>query len=574
MIPTRTAVILLSLLLASTLAEENPDPIFKALGEDMEMGFCFGGGIAVYRLTSKGKELLGQASTSLVSDAFEGRIKISDGIKGLLGLRISNLQFSDSGVYIRECWSGDSVDNYEKHALYVCNKEMASQKIVLSPRTGADLVCNLDSRKNATIKWYRGVHNASLFIDTSISLEPLQKEFKSLIQVNDEGSSLHVSDSFIKDRPYFICVVMEGQQCKSFQRIGLSEEPEATTVYRSVGEDIFLRCSADRLREKHWITPVGQLNSSTPVYFKGTTMNQIYVSTSVNSEEYSLNIHSLAEEHSGSYKCFSTFLVEEYIVNVCPLLELTYLTFSAESKKELLQCDFMNSSAVMDKVGSASVQWYRKFGENDILLLDSGDPTITPPEDLKDRLTFSKVDSSLVFTDPKEKDSGTYWCVVLLDNDYHDEVDDDYTAYPSDDVGVDEEDYDDEEGEEEEELHALIMEEDYMDMCLFRQVTNVKFIGGKNKHETRILKTDSKSQPVPTAQTENKSQPVPTAQPEPETNLTIYAICVGIGALVLFSLIGVVVALKRRVKKSTTSAQGRGLELSEEAKSLKSNVTV
>lgn len=533
-------MILLALLLASTLAEEDSEPIFKELGGELEMGFCFGDDIAVYRLTAGKKELLGQYSKPLISppDAFKGRINTTNKYEGLLGLKITNLQFSDSGTYIRECWSGNTMENYRKHYLYVCNEEFSSQEISLTPGTGADLVCNMGSRKQGTVKWYREVDNISLFMDTQISLEPLRAEFKSLIRVHDKGSSLHVSDEFIQDRPRFFCLVMEREQCRSFQTIGL-EDPEMKSVYRPVGDNVVLTCSVDHLRQSHWKTPFGQVNSSAPLHLKGTTENQMSVSTSMNSEDdYSLVIHSLTSEHSGSYKCFSTFLVEEYVVSVCTLLESTHISFSAGDKKVLLQCDFMSLPAISDKVEYISVLWYRNTGEQDILIMDSGDPSLTLPKDLQGRLKFSHINSTLIFTDPKVEDNGTYWCVVLLDNDEGD--DDKDTDFNYD--GGDEED--------EEELHPLVMEEEYMDMCLFMQVTNLKF---------------QSAQP--------KSDSEPKSESEPETNLTKYIVCAGFGGLLALAfLVGIVVVIKRK-KTRSASVQGRGLEFEEEGRALKSTNT-
>ncbi|KAK9958847.1 hypothetical protein ABG768_010947 [Culter alburnus] len=452
---TRNIVILLALLLVCALAEDDPEPIFKALGGELEMGFCFGDDIAVHRLNAGKKELLGQSSSPSISppDAFKGRISFSDDVEGLLGLKITNLQFSDSGTYIRECWNNDTMENYHKHYLYVCTEEFDLQKISLTPGTGADLVCNTGSRKHITVKWYKDI---SLFMDTQISLEPLQPELKSLIQVNDKGSFLHVSDEFIQDRPRFYCLAMEGGQCSSFQPIGLPEDPEMKTIYRSVGERIVLACSVDRFRQSHWETPFGQVNSSAPLRLNGTIENQMSVSTSKNSEDYSLDIPSLTSEHSGSYKCFSTFLVEEYVVNVCPLRESADISFSAEDKKVVLQCDFMSLPEFKDKEEYTSVLWYRNTGDQDIQIMDSGDPSLTLPNDLQGRLKFSQTYSSLTFTKPKKEDNGTYWCVVLLDNESF--VDEDTSSND-----------DDEEDEEDEVDHHFVMEEEYMDMCLFMQ---------------------------------------------------------------------------------------------------------
>ncbi|KAL0167848.1 hypothetical protein M9458_036070, partial [Cirrhinus mrigala] len=486
---TRNTVKLLALLLVSTFAVDDPEPIFKALGGELEMGYCFGDDIAVYRQTADGKELLGQYSNSAVPppDSFKGRISFSTDVEGLLGLKITNLQYSDSGNYIRECWSDSTMENYRKHYLHVCDKELDFKEISLRPGTGADLECNMDSIKNATVKWYRGVHNVSLFMDTKISLEPLQADFKSLIRVHGKGSFLHISDEFILDRPRFFCLVMEGEQCRNFQTIGLPGEPELKTIYRSVGEDVVLTCSVDPLRKNHWKTPLGQVNSS-------VTNNQMFLSTSMNSD-YSLDIQSLTSDHSGSYKCFSTFLVEDYTLNVCPLLESTTILFS--DKKVVLQCNFMSLPAISGKVEDANVLWYRKNGEKDILIMDSGDPSLTPPTDLQGRVKLSRVNYSLIITDPRKEDSGTYWCVVLLHNDKTDE-------------GNDEDAYDGDDGNNENdgvESPSWIMEEEYMDMCLFRQVTNLKF-----DQSTKVRKVDHTPQPEP--------------KPEPETNLTMYMLCV------------------------------------------------
>ncbi|KAG1937019.1 hypothetical protein F2P79_018467 [Pimephales promelas] len=163
-IQTRNIVILLALLLASTLAEEDPEPIFKELGGELEMGFCFGDDIAVYRLTAGKKELLGQYSKPLISppDAFKGRINTSN--EGLLGLKITNLQFSDSGIYIRECWSGNTMEHYRKHYLYMCNEEFGSQEILLTPGTGDKVLLQCDFMSlpeisdkvdKISVLWYR-----------------------------------------------------------------------------------------------------------------------------------------------------------------------------------------------------------------------------------------------------------------------------------------------------------------------------------------------------------------------------------------------------------------------------------
>ncbi len=135
MIQIRNTVILLALLLVSTFAEKDPEPIFKALGGELEIGYCFGDDIAVYRMTADGKELLGSVleSLSFTTWCLKGRIIFSTQVVGLIGLKLTNLQFSDSGIYIRECWSNITMENYRKHYLYVVTRSLTLRKFHWDP---------------------------------------------------------------------------------------------------------------------------------------------------------------------------------------------------------------------------------------------------------------------------------------------------------------------------------------------------------------------------------------------------------------------------------------------------------
>ncbi|KAI7802251.1 putative hemicentin-1-like [Triplophysa rosa] len=503
---TENLTILLALLLSGMLAKENPQPIFRALGGELEMGFCFGDYIAMYRITAEGRELLGESSTPVSPpEAFKGRINITGQDDGLLGLKIMNLQFSDSGSYIRECKTDEILENHHTH-LYVCGEEISQQDMSLTPGTGANLLCKVGASEasQTTVKWYTDVHITSLFLDTKISLEPLQEDFKGHVKVSDKGSLLHVSDDLIKDRPHFVCLVMDGEQCMSFQTIALPEEPDIKSIYRSVGENVSLTCSVDHLRQNYWETPFGPVNSSKPVSFKETTGSQIFVSNNMKIGHYPLVIRSLSSNHSGTYKCFSTFLVEDYIMNVCPVHASSNVSFSTEDKNVSLTCRYISELQLGDKTDSVSILWLQNSNGEDVQIMDSEDPSLSMPKDLEGRVTYSKKDSSLVITNPKEEDSGTYWCVVLLDNT-------EYAASENNDNNNLMEASNDQDEE-----HEWFTDEELRDMCLYRQVTNLSF---------QITNIESKS------------------------NLTIYAVCGGV--IALLGLIGIVVGIKMRAKKNS-----------------------
>lgn len=514
---TENLALLLALLLAGVLAEENPKPIFRALGGYLEMGFCFGDYIAVYRITAKGRELLGDSSNPVSPpEAFTGRINITGQDEGLLGLKIMNLQLSDSGIYIRECKTDDILENHRTH-LYVCGEEISQHDISLTPGTGANLVCKVGASKasQTTVKWYTDTHNGSLILDTKISLEPLREVFKGHVKVSDKGSLLHVSDDLIKDRPNFVCLVMDEEKCMSFQTMGLPEEPDVKSIYRSVGENVALTCTVDHLRQNYWETPFGPVNSSKPLSFKESPKSQIFVSNDVKIGHYPLVVRSLTSNHSGTYKCFSTFLVEDYIVNVCPVHASSNVSFSTGDKSVSLTCRYISELQLGDKADSVSILWLRNSNGEDVPIMDSEDPSLSMPKDLEGRVTYSKKDSSLVITNPKEEDSGTYWCVVLLD-------DTGYAASENNENNNLMEASDDQDEE-----HEWFIDEEFMDMCLYRQITNLSF---------------------QTAITDNKSSPT-----ESKSNLTIYAVC-GV-VIALLGLIGIVVGIK--MSKKTASSNQR-----------------
>ena len=123
------------------------------------MGFCFGVDyIAVYKPGPGRDLLLGNSSDesappSPLSD-YQGRVNITNR-PPLLGLQISQLRDSDSGVYRRECWkNGGQVDKHELQLL-VCDQETSAQEITVAEDGGAELFCNgsFTAQGGASVLW-------------------------------------------------------------------------------------------------------------------------------------------------------------------------------------------------------------------------------------------------------------------------------------------------------------------------------------------------------------------------------------------------------------------------------------
>ncbi|KAL7871137.1 hypothetical protein SRHO_G00086340 [Serrasalmus rhombeus] len=506
---------LLVLLLAKALAEEVPEPLFRAVGGELEMGFCFGVDyITLYKLTEKGKQLLGNSSNAAVAppEDYRDRISPTNQLHGLLGMQVVNLMLSDSGVYLRECWRDNELVNHHKCYLYVCDGEAVSQEIFLGPDGGVDLVCSVSysRQNNATIKWFKEAYSGykrSLLLDTKKSQEPLQEELKGVIQVRDEGFSLHISEPGLKTDHNFFCLVMEGEQCMGFQNMYLpnSGELDLQSVFYGVGESAVLSCSSDYLKQRqvYWDTPLGKVNSTTTDKNKDPTGNDMYISKSKETGNYSLVIPSITPNHSGEYKCYPNMM--EYFITVCSELKTNEIQIHTGSKVTL-EC-------AMTTDESANIQWYRQTKlEESNLIYDSGDPSLST------NTNIDILNTSLTISELTEEDSGMYWCVVLLDStDYADDFLED-----EDEENDETDDYWFEDGEN-------------TDNCILKQVTHLKVESKPTfttKRPRNRMITDMDSTP----------------EPDSESGTLLYAVIAVVG-LVILLLIAVGVVLKLRARR-------------------------
>lgn len=419
--------LLLVVLLNGVQTTEEPEPTFRIMGRSIEMGFCFGADyIVVYRSSSDGDLLLANSSeprrhSPLLPANISDRVSFTTDIAGLLGLELRSLRLPDSGVYRRECWQDEELGRQGKYHLMVCLHEMDPLDILLLPGGSAELFCNHTSNSQGrTIRWYRETYpefTRTLFLDTSQSMEPLQDDLKGHLQVCNNGSSLHISSTALKFSKNFYCMLLEGDNCLSYQKMQLPliNEPDVRTVLRLTGEEVMFSCSSEYTIPEllFWDTPLGIID-----WESGTATNKmperddpdsIHKTYKFDKDNYAFVIPLLSEEHSGQYKCFSPLPVKEYSLTVCPTIEPITTSF-IHGDKAVLICNPGLQELYR-------VQWYRRRGpEMDELLLDTKDPQV--PEEMRGRVTMSKLDFSLSLSNLSVEDQGEYFCAVLDDGDY------------------------------------------------------------------------------------------------------------------------------------------------------------
>lgn len=509
---------LLFLLLQSVYSEK-PEPMFRAQGSNIEMGYCFGVDyIVVYRTSSAGDQLLGNSSANTPSTPpadLRGRIYINQK-RFLFGLQILNLTTMDSADYRKECWQNQTLVSQLTQQLFVCNEEIESEEIIVKEEGAAtELLCDSTSIRldGTSVLWYHEMYPSyklTLFVDSSVSLEPLVEEMQSLVKVKDKGALLVVDNSVLKSNLHFYCLVLKGKNCLSFQNMYLPDYSESRDVFASQGDKIVLNCPANGYKQ-HWETPLGRLNSSS------TTQAQMYITSG--DKDFSLVIPSVSNEHSGGYSCISSSREMQYEVVLCPIKPALPPKNVFEGENITLECE--------DNQRDHRVQWYRRQTSKKHtteIISDSDDLTVFMPEDLKDRLSLSTKCLSLTISNLEMNDGGVYFCVVLRGLEFLEEDDYTVTDYTEEDTGDDEFGYD--------------QNWNYPGTCIFKQET--------------VLTVKDQKRKLP------KSINTPTTDPQAPSNITAYAVVAGVvglvGLVVLVGVIVTVIVLKRKAKASTSTA--------------------
>lgn len=520
----------LLLFLFSSVHGEEAEPVFHAEGSAVEMGYCFGVDyIVVFRSTLQGDQLLGNSSDddAALSPPAElsGRININRNEQPL-GLQIKNLTRTDSGTYRRECWQNQTLASQHTMDLLVCDEEVESKEISVTEQDGgAELRCSSISTdlEGTSLRWYHEIspsYKVTLFLDTSMSLEPLD-ELLGPVEVRNRGEVLWLEKSILKPNQYFYCLVVKDAKCLSFQRMYLPDRSEGTDVFASEGDMVVLKCPSDGANQR-WKTPLGIMNSSSE------TGSQMKIPYDEESEDFSLVISAVSDKHSGEYSCLSSSLEMQYSLVLCPKKQ--------SQEKAVFLAQDVSLDCDVDERDSYRVLWHRLDPSGGYELIhDSVDETVTIPQDLRGRLTLSENSSLMTILNLAEKDLGTYWCVVAEGPRFLDGVE--YTGdYGGDYSG---------EGEHGDEQHWHDSRK-----CFFKQKTFLS------------LATDLKTVTI-TAVTNDPEMNVKDPQ-RPAHNVKASAVGAGLVCLLVVMAVVLAIVIKRKRKLSRS---GRN-----ESKNIKANV--
>ena len=523
--------LLFLLLLLHQVSSEEPEPMFRAEGSVIEMGYCFGVDyIVVYRSTPQGDRLLGNSSAddSPVTPPADlrGRVHINKG-QHLLGLQIRNLTHTDSGIYRRECWQNQTLVSQHAQELLVCELEVQHKEIIVNEQDGgAELLCNSTSigLKETSVRWYSEMYPSfrpTLFLDSSVSLDPLVEELQGGVEVRHRGALLLLDNNVLKNNQQFYCTVIQGKKCLSFQDMYLPVQSESRDVFASQGDRVVLNCPSEG-KLQQWQTPQGKINGSTE------TDNQMYISSADDSEDFSLVIPAVSDDHLGQYTCVSSSLEVQYSLVLCPKKE-SQQKVAFKGGNVFLDCEVSEGDP-------RRVQWHRRTpsGENE-LMQDSKDKTVPIPADLRSRVTLSDDGSSLKISLLTESDGGVYWCVVLAGPQLLEEGEEEeegwpheYTVDPTAEDDFPEYDTGEDDGDW-----------PYAHRCIFKQETILRI----NKGRTVVS-----SEPPPAT--------VNITPTEPPKAPNVTAIAVG-GGLVGLLVVGVIVAVIIVKWKSKASPERR-----------------
>lgn len=518
--------------------------MFRAEGNNIEMGYCFGVDyMVVYRSAPEGDQLLGNSSADNAPFTppadLQGRIHINKH-QHLLGLQISHLTHMDSGIYRRECWQNQTLVSQHTQKLTVCDEELESEEIIVREGDGgAELLCNSTSigQEGTSVRWYREMYptyKLTLFLDSSVSLNPLLEDLQGVVEVRDSGALL-LLNNVVKNNQHFYCLVIKGKNCLSFQNMYQPDHSESRYIFASEGDRVVLNCPSDD--NQQWETPLGRINGSS------VKNDQMYLSSHDKSEDFSLVIAAVSDEHSGDYSCINPSLEVQYSLVLCPKKEPQEKGV-LEGGNILLDCDAA-------KDDSTRVLWHRQgpSGEHQ-LIHDSNDKTVPIPEDLRGRLT--EKGSSLMISHLEVKDEGMYWCVVLGGPEFLEE-DDEYEA-----------DYDEEVTGEDESTEDQYWHD--TQRCIFKQETILSLkIGSK-----RGVFVDS--EPVTFKQVTTNLESTPTDGPSAASNVTGYAVGAGLGVLLVVGVIVAVMVVKRRAKASPKQREAASRSGQNTTKDIRMNV--
>jgi len=297
--------------------------------------------------------------------------------------------------------------------------------IIVNEDGGTELLCNstLIGKDNISVHWYHEIYPADkpvLFLDTTISQDPLLKELQGVVETRDNGSLLVLDKTVLQKNVQFYCLVINDGVCLSFQNMYLAGYSESRYIYVSQGERVVLNCPADNDDQQQWDTPLGEIKNNSK------RNDQMYISSG-NTEDFSLIIPDVSDEHSGMYSCISHSSEFQYSLMLCS--ETTSQEKVAyEGENISLDCNF-------EQKHSKRVLWYRSRYYK--VLSDSDNNSIPDLGDLSGRLAPSNSEDMLTISHLDMNDTGVYGCLVLTSPSFI-EGDVDYENYYEEGMTTDE----------------------------------------------------------------------------------------------------------------------------------------
>ncbi|CAL8262912.1 unnamed protein product [Merluccius merluccius] len=343
--------------------------------------------MVIFQSSANGDQLLVNSSAdavgSFLPEVLRGRANLTNHHL-LLGLLIRHLKPSDSGLYRAECWQNEMlVSHPPPQQLVVCSEEVESEKMTVLEDGGAEVWCSgsTGAPVGATVRWYyevRPSYKAILFLDSSVSLDPLLPVLQGAVEVRPGGALLRVSRSVLQDFQQIYCAVMNGQNCLRFQNINLPKNADVRTIYASQGDRVALKCSSEH-KSQRWETPLGKINTTTksPASRK-MYIGQMYILGDNESKSRTLVIPVVSGKHMGDYSCFSPALVVQHRIVLCPWV-VPKEKRSVEGGDILLECDVPRHNPFG---GDYMVQWHHDRGAGETSLIQNRiDEAVSHPGD-------------------------------------------------------------------------------------------------------------------------------------------------------------------------------------------------
>ncbi|KAL2086171.1 hypothetical protein ACEWY4_017230 [Coilia grayii] len=365
--------------------------------------------IAVYRVYADGDVLLfncSQPETLWLEGITNITCKCCQK-RGFIGFIMNNLTVSQSGEYRAEAWRrGIKKESLNIH-LTVCAGG-GNRTAEHATYDGSVPVCKLPPSfgQGSSVQLYR--HDEAIFtlvLDTNSSMEPIQEDLKGWLHVDLNASVVRLS-GFMNEKNGFTCTIWRGAQCQhlSYTAVNILQN----VVFADEEENLSLQCifKGDAPGGVQWSTPAGDVRLSRNQTFQQEVM---YMLNGSHTGDFSLIIPSVSQQHSGEYRCQWGKLMKLFYLYLCTELSPLHVVFSHGESVLLNVSADSKYYLIMHYRPMCGVRWYRqKVLQPRVLIFDLKNEYLPLPEDLRGRVTESRLNYSLLISNLTAEDSGVY----------------------------------------------------------------------------------------------------------------------------------------------------------------------